>query len=95
MEKKNLLQKDTMSFLIIKTIFKMTKVGKFIRRVALGVKDVILPNFSANRAAQEGGKGKLDYVRLVTSIIMLVLVVGFLFGKVTMENLMAILEFLK
>jgi len=84
-----------MSFLLIKTIFKMTKAGKFIRRVVLGVKDVILPNLSANRAAPEGGKGKFDYVRLVTSIVMLVLVVGFLFGKVTMEQLQNILEFLK
>ena len=70
-------------------------VGTFLRRVILGGKDVLLPNLEANRAAPEGGEGKFDYVRLVTSIIMLVLIAGFLFGKVTMEQIQSILEFLK
>jgi len=91
-----------MSFLIIKTITIMTKAGKILRgvggvikRIALGGGDIIPLNLSANRNAPEGGKGKFDYVRLVTSIVMLVLVVGFLFGKVTMEQVQSILEFLK
>ncbi len=80
----------------------MTKIGKvlrgavnFAKRVALGGGDIIPLNLRANRAAPEGGDGKFDYVRLVTSIIMLVLVAGFLFGKVTMEQLTNLLEFLK
>jgi len=70
-------------------------VGKFVKRVALGGGDIIPLNLRANKAATEGGEGKFDYVRLVTSIIMLVLVAGFLFGKVTMEQLTNLLEFLK
>lgn len=73
----------------------MTKAGKFLRRVALGVKDVILPNLSANRAAPEGGKGKLDPVRLVGTIVVGIALLGYLFGKVTMEQIQSILEFLK
>lgn len=91
-----------MSFLLIKTILKMTKIGKFLRnvglvtkRVALGGKDVLLPNFNANRDAPEGGKGKLDYVRLAGTILLIVLIIGFFFGKVTMEQVQTILEFLK
>ena len=91
-----------MSFLIIKSIIMATKigkilkgVGKFAKRVALGGGDIIPLNLTANRAAQEGGEGKFDYVRLATSVIILVLVVGFLFGKMTMEQLQNILELLK
>lgn len=91
-----------MSLLIIKTIISMTRIGKVIRgignvakRVVLGGGDIIPLNLTANRAASEGGEGKFDYVRLATSVIILVLVLGFLFGKVTMDNLMKILEFLK
>lgn len=80
----------------------MTKIGKvlrgvgnFAKRVALGGGDIIPLNLTANKAALDGGTGKFDYVRLVTSIIMLVLVGGFLFGKITMEHLMKLLEFLK
>jgi len=79
-----------------------TKVGKFLRnvglvikRVALGGKDVLLPNLSANRDAPEGGKGNLDYVRLVGTIVVGIALLGFLFGKVTMEQIQSILEFLK
>jgi len=80
----------------------MTRIGKILRgvggvikRIALGGGDIIPLNLTANKNAAEGGKGKFDYVRLVSSIIMLVLVVGFLFGKVTMEQVENILEFLK
>ena len=84
-----------MSFLLIKTILTMIRIGKVIKRVALGVKDVILPNLTANRMSPEGGRGKFDYVRLATSIIALVLILGYLFGKVTMEQLQSILELIK
>ncbi len=80
----------------------MTKIGKVLRgivnvakRVALGGGDIIPLNLTANKEAPEGGEGKFDYVRLATSVIILVLVLGFLFGKVTMEHLTTILEFLK
>lgn len=69
-------------------------VGNFAKRIAFGGGDIIPLNLKANRAAPEGGEGKFDYVRLATSIIILVLVFGFLFGKVTMEQLTALLEFL-
>jgi len=91
-----------MSFLLIKTIITMTKIGKILRgvakfakRVALGGEDIIPINLTANRDAPEGGEGKLDYVRLATSIIILVLVVGFLLGKLDIIELKSILEILK
>ena len=84
-----------MSFLLIKTIINMTKAGKFIRRLGMGVKDVLLPNLRDNLAAPEGGKGKFDYWRLGTSIALILLIVGFLFGKVTIEQIQSLLEFLK
>jgi len=91
-----------MSFLLIKTITIMTRigkvlrgVGKFAKRVALGGGDIIPLNLTANRAASEGGEGKFDYIRLVSSLILLVGVLGFLFGKVTWEQVENILEFLK
>lgn len=70
-------------------------VSGIIKRIALGGGDIIPLNLSANKNAPEGGKGKFDYVRLVTSIIMLVLVLGYLFGKVTMEQLQNLLELIK
>ncbi|KKN55724.1 hypothetical protein LCGC14_0579340 [marine sediment metagenome] len=80
----------------------MTRIGKVLRgvvnvakRIALGGGDIIPLNLTANRAASEGGEGKFDYLRLATSVIILVLVVGFLFGKMTMEQLQNILELLK
>lgn len=91
-----------MSFLIIKSIIMATKAGKFIRRLALGVKDVLLPNLKANLEAPEGGwkqteggEGKFDYWRLGTSIALILLIAGFLFGKVTMEQIQIFMEFLK
>ena len=80
----------------------MTRAGKFIRRLGMGVKDVLLPNLRDNLAAPEsgwnkteGGKGKFDYWRLGTSIAFILLIGGFLFGKVTMEQIQSFLEFLK
>ncbi len=88
--------------IIIKTIFTMTKAGKILRgagkllkRVVLGGGDIIPLNLTANKAAPEGGKGKIDYVRLATSIIILVLTVGFLLGKLDIIELKSILELLK
>ncbi len=80
----------------------MTKIGKVLRgirdvakRVVLGGGDVLLPNLSANRAAQEGGEGKFDYLRLGSTIVIGIALLGFLFGKVTMEQIQGFMEFLK
>ncbi len=80
----------------------MSKIGKVLRgivnvakRVVLGGGDVLLPNLSANRAASEGGEGKFDYVRLVSTIVIGISLVGYLFGKVTMEQVQSFMEFLK
>jgi len=70
-------------------------IGKFAKRVVLGGGDVILPNLSANRAAPEGGEGKFDYVRLASTVVIGIALLGFLFGKMTMEQIQSILEFLK
>lgn len=94
--------KINMSFVIIKTIFTMTKIGKVLRgirnvakRVVLGGGDVLLPNLSANRDAPEGGEGKFDYLRLASTIVIGIALLGFLFGKVTMEQIQSFMEFLK
>ena len=69
-------------------------VGSIVKRIVLGGGDIIPLNLSANRNAPEGGKGKLDIVRLLSSIGFLALVLGYLFGKVTMEQVENILELL-
>lgn len=80
----------------------MTKVGKVLRgvgtllkRVVLGGGDILLPNLNANRDAPEGGKGKFDYLRLASTIVVGIALLGFLFGKVTMEQVQSFMEFLK
>lgn len=73
----------------------MTRAGKFIRRLGMGVKDVLLPNLKDNLASPGGGEGKFDYWRLGTSIALILLIAGFLFGKVTMDQIQVFLEFLK
>lgn len=80
------------------------KNGK-LKSFLLGVKDAIpvistikenleskhLPDNSIN---PETGKGKYDWVRLITSIAVAGLIAAFAFGKITLEDLKSILSFL-
>ena len=69
-------------------------IGKIGKSVVLGVADSVpvVSNIKANISHELGGKGKVDFVRLATAIGTVVLLIAFLLGKVSMENLEKLLK---
>ena len=66
-------------------------VGKSL---ALGVVDSvpIVNNIKSNLESELGGKGKIDFVRLSSAIISIIVIVAILLGKITIEDAKSILK---
>ena len=70
-------------------------IGNLVKRVGLGVLDVVNPNIKQNIESELGGKGKVDFLRLAIAISVIILVLGVLFGLINVETLKAILKAIK
>ena len=73
----------------MKNVFKI--VGKVLKSIVLGSSD-ILPNIKENLNNENNGKGNFDIIRLATYIIQLVLIVAFITGKLSLDQLKDLLN---
>ena len=77
--------------------FKILK--KIFTSILLGVVDSIpiLPNLKNNLSSGNGNTspGKLDIVRIFSSLVSVALIVAFIMGKLSMDELTKLLEFFK
>ena len=79
---------------------KILKVLKKIgTSILLGVVDSvpILPNIKNNYISDNGftKNGSLDIIRITTSLISVILIVGFLIGKIDIDQLVKLLDYFK
>jgi len=79
---------------------KILKVLKKIgTSILLGVVDSvpILPNIKKNYISDNGftKNGSLDIIRITTSLISVILIVGFLIGKINIDQLVKLLDYFK
>ena len=79
---------------------KILKVLKKIgTSILLGVVDSvpILPNIKNNYISDNGftKNGSLDIIRITTSLISVILIVGFLIGKINIDQLVKLLDYFK
>ena len=74
-----------------KVLKKALAIGK---SVVFGVADnvPVVNSIKANIQSELGGKGKFDYIRLATAIGTLGLIIAFLMGKVTIDELEQLLD---
>ena len=69
-------------------------LGRVLKSVALGVADnvPVVNSIKANIESELGGKDKIDFLRAASAVCTLVLVIAFLLGKVTIEELEQLLD---
>ena len=74
-----------------KILQKALIIGKSI---VFGVADnvPVVNSIKANIQAEMGGKNKIDYIRLATAIGTLGLIIAFLMGKITMDEVEQLLD---
>ena len=66
-------------------------VSKILKSIFLGSSD-ILPSIKDNLLHPNNGSGKFDWLRLSTYIIQLVLILAFVSGKLSIEQLKDLLK---
>ena len=66
-------------------------ISKILKSILFGSLD-ILPNIKENIKSDIGGKDKFDFIRLATYIIQLLLIVAFITGKITFDDLKELLK---
>jgi len=74
-----------------KILKKALLIGK---SVVFGVADnvPVVNSIKANIQAEMGGKGKIDWIRMMTAISTLLLLGAFLMGKITMDEVEQLLD---
>jgi len=85
-------------------LLKKKKFLNILKSVGLGLLDTVLPVkgifkgikevFTANKEAKLGGKDQIDYLRLSVALSTLALVIAFIAGWITFEDLKSVLRLL-
>lgn len=65
--------------------------GTFLKSVLLGSAD-IFPSIKENLNSSNPMPGQLDYIRIAAYIIQLCLILAFVFGKITIDDLKQLLK---
>ena len=62
--------------------------------IVFGVADnvPVVNSIKANIQAEMGGKGKIDWIRMMTAVATLGLIAAFLMGKITMDEVEQLLD---
>lgn len=78
-------------------LLKKVAFKNILKRVGLGVMDnvPVLATIKDNMQSEDGGKGKLDYLRLSVSACVFVLVLAVIFGAIDVETLKAVINAIK
>lgn len=77
-------------------IAKKNKFKTLLKSVGNGILDSIpvVSTIKSNVESDLGGKGRVDWVRLSTSVLLLVLLIAFVFGKISLEQLESLIKLL-
>lgn len=75
-------------------LIKKAVIGKFVKRVVLGIKDPVTAVLKSNIESTDnkGGAGKIDYVRLSGALATVSSIYFFLNDKISFEQLEPLLE---
>ena len=73
------------------------KIKSFLKRVGLGIVDSIpvASTIKNNIEADTNKPGKIDWLRLAVSIILITAFLAFAFGKITFEDFKNVVKLLK